>query len=89
MAAANDVDLGDGGVLAVPYLFQDSLQRQFKGERIARFLAKGTEAAAVHTNVGVIDMLVHDIVSGIAVKPGPDFMGQGPDGNDVPAGEEP
>ncbi len=33
-------------------------------------------------------MLVHDVIGRIAVHPAPHLVGQGPDGQDVGAGEE-
>jgi hypothetical protein len=83
MTSTDDVDFVDRVAPTLPYLLQDILHRQFKGERIACFFSEGTETTAVYTNVGIIDVLIHDIIHCVSVKAGSDFMSQGPDRNDI------
>jgi hypothetical protein len=88
MAPADDVYFGDGVFETRSNLTQDFFKRELKALRIARLSGKGAKAAAIHADVGIVDVLVHDIISGIAVEPPAHLMSQGADGCHIGAGEK-
>ena len=85
VAAADDVDLGDGLVGPLLDLAQDLLQGHLIGPRLPGLAAEGAELAPIDADIGVVDMLVVDIEGLAPVQPLPHHLGQGPDPQQIGA----
>jgi hypothetical protein len=76
MAAADDVNLGDGLMQAVLDPGQDLLQGHLIGPFLSGFSPKRAEFAAIDADVGIIEVLVVNVKGFAAMQPLPDDVRQ-------------
>ena len=88
MNATDHVDFADRFVETLPDLGLNFLNAHLVGERMPLFFAKGTEFTEIGADVGVVDMLVIDEKSLVAVLSFPDNIGLITEGEDVGMMEE-
>ncbi len=85
MAATDDVDFGERLIEFFPNLVGHIFEGQLESLGLPLTAAESTETAAVDTDVGVVDVLVHHVGCAVAVPPPPHFMRQSANGVDVGA----
>jgi len=83
MNTTDHVDFADRFVETLPDFGLNVLNTHLVGERMPFFFAKCTEFTEIGTDVGVVDMLVINEKSLVAVLSFPDNVGQIAEGEDV------